>query len=218
MPNIKNLQDFLDAYSKEYPPLAIDAILRDFDTDAKYDILMQVKSKLNLLKEEEDIYQGFINHLKEEELARGNILEVGSGFYPILAERLSKIKGTRVTAIDPNLVTTHIPGLKLIRRKFPDAVNVENYDSVVAMMPCDATISIIRESNKRHIPFSIMLCQCTHFPHPALFEPIYYEKWENYVFECIERTRQSDSILSEKQLPDSYQLPFKIITMKYKNK
>lgn len=23
MPNIKNLQDFLDAYSKEYPPLAI---------------------------------------------------------------------------------------------------------------------------------------------------------------------------------------------------
>ena len=51
MPNIKNLQDFLDAYSKEYPPLAIDAILRDFDTDAKYDILMQVKSKLNLLKE-----------------------------------------------------------------------------------------------------------------------------------------------------------------------
>ena len=57
-----------------------------------------------------------------------------------------------------------------------------------------------------------MLCQCTHFPHPALFEPIYYEKWENYVFECIERTRQSDSVLSEKQLPDSYQLPFKIIT------
>ena len=76
--------------------------------------MREVYAELDLFKDDEDIYEGFIELLKTNFDINQDIVEIGAGILPKLAERLAteQISGT-VTAYDPRLGTTEtsIPNL-----------------------------------------------------------------------------------------------------------
>lgn len=209
-----SLEEYLSQYGKQYPKEALDYIKTHFNEESQYDIIIQIRSKMNLISSKKDIYQGFIKYLNRKGLLQGEILEVAAGFYPILSERMSKKKKVRITTIDPKLVTTTLPNIRLIKREFPEGVTVERYDTIIAMKPCEATIPIIDMANKHHKNFSIMICGCA----PEKYQPIYYTQWENYIYHYILDTLDEEAILSVDKLKDSYECPFPIYTKTYQKK
>jgi hypothetical protein len=83
--------------------------------------------------------------------------------------------GYKMYAIDPNIRLTPKEGGKLklgsmSKNKFvcdefssaQKGTNIQNYDLIVGLEPCDATEHIIRQALKYDKPFEILLCAAEH--------------------------------------------------------
>ena len=217
MPNLDTFKQkvkLLGINLDNYPNDAITFIYDNFcffeqDFSITPDIILQIKSKLGIIQEENDIYIKFIDHLAQNNILHGNILEVGSGFYPTLAQKLMQIETVdNVTAMDPNLTIINDPQLKLIKADFASNTDISKYDSIIGFKPCAATLPIIQAANSQKRPFSIVLCECTHFQNPYLYMPISIEKWRDYVWNTANETLDSGAILKESflEFPKHYTL------------
>lgn len=212
---MKTLEEYLDRYGHMYSEYALDTIINNFYTDSPADIIVQIKSKLGLIDKEHDVYEGFIEHLKEHELLHGRILEVGCGFYPTMAEKIRDYDfDVNLTCVDPRLVTTDLPGLKLIKGTFPeDTRGLNKYDAIISLLPCEATIPIIEESRVYSKPYSIALCMCTHFDDPFIHYPVTYDNWERYVRK--QSHKETNAKIEEGYFKEQYNVPFLLLTKKY---
>ncbi len=200
-----------------YPDEALEFIYDNFcfyEEDFKVipDIILQLKSGLSLIRDDENLYLKFIKHLAQKNLLSGNILEVGCGYYPALAQKLIQIPSVKsVTVMDPNLTIDKLSNLRLVKAEFTQAMDITGYDTIIGFKPCDATTSIIQAANEQSLPFSVVLCECTHFENPYMHMPLSIEKWRDYTWKIANdkldrNSNLEESFLENEPIPNHYTL------------
>ena len=176
MINIKlkrKYKQFLNEYSDNYNKDALQYIKDNFwECTTSFDIpdiLMQVYSGLNLYDNDIDLYFNYLNSIKSIFKLDCNILEIGGGMLPILSnkiaiEQLNIGKGT-ITMYDPMLAATKskYSNLKLYKHEFTSSTNIDDYDLVISIRPCDVTEDLIKRVCEEKKNFYIQMCGCTHF-------------------------------------------------------
>ncbi len=120
-----------------------------------------------------------------------NVLDVGAGRVCRLSQYLEE-KGYKVTAMDPDIRISKEEAdeknIKIIKEKFScdeysegkEGTNIENYDLLIGLEPCDATEHIIRQCIKYNKDFEILLCAS---PHNSIEGKKFNtrEEWYNYL-------------------------------------
>lgn len=149
-----------------------------------------------------------MNFINEKYGLNQDILEVGSGFFPTLAEKIdtyqqSTNKGS-ITAIDPLLIPTSLGNVKLYKSSFSSNMSLKNYTLVTSMYPCESTVRIIESANAQDKDFSLLTCGCTHFSVYELYYGGYstVEDWQNYLYRLVKETSKSDRIIDIDYLND----------------
>lgn len=149
------------------------------------DLFREVYDKLDLLKDDENIYLGFIDLLDNKfDIKNKDIIEVGGGIFPQLAKKISNIqeKG-QIKVYDPRLsfYEDNTSKLTLVREKFSNKTKVDDVDLLIGFMPCEATYTIVDSAARNDIDFMIALCEGG--PHGDIYD--YYESDEEWLHSII---------------------------------
>lgn len=128
----------------------------------------EIYDELDLIPNDKNIYDKFLNKLLENFDIDCNILEVGGGALPRLAYRISQKQleigcGT-ITVIDPKLSIkqSNNSNLRLYKEKFKMETNVDDFNLIIGIFPCEATDVIVKKSLYSNKDFFIRLCDCIH--------------------------------------------------------
>ncbi|MBS7020262.1 MAG: hypothetical protein KH135_00085 [Firmicutes bacterium] len=193
----QQLEDFLKKYGSEYSKIAREYIEENFFTHLIYgflpDVLAQVYAEFGILDKDRNLYQAFLDIIKQKHSLEKDIVEIGGGYLPILGEYIAKEqlklgKGT-ITVYDPILVTTNskYPNLKLVKEPFTMDTKLPGCDLLLGQMLCGATELTIQKACQEQIDFMIALCGCTHFSESDLFRNPYLaaspDRYHQYVYQ-----------------------------------
>ena len=139
--------------------------------DEVYDFLLSLK--VDGRKPREEVFASHIIK-KYSNIQFRKIMDVGAGRMCKLSSVLAKC-GYKMYAIDQNIRMTSKEAGKLkiasiSKNKFVcdefassgKGANIQNYDLIVGLEPCDATEHIIRQALKFDKPFEIALCAAAH--------------------------------------------------------
>ena len=142
--------------------------------DEVYDFLLSLK--IDNRRPREEIFASHIAQ-KYKNIQFRKILDVGAGRMCKLSNVLAKY-GYKMYAIDPNIRLSPQEASKqkigsISKKLFlcddftpsGKGTNIQNYDLIVGLEPCDATEHIIRQAIKYDKPFEVLLCAAEH---PAL--------------------------------------------------
>ena len=157
--------------------------------DEVYDFLVDVGVYKGKRREEE-----FVSYLNQKYgmIKFSKILDVGAGRMCKLSESLAKM-GNILYAIDPKIRLSETEakklGIRSIKKqnficdefaKNGKGTNIQNYDYIFGLEPCDATEHIIRQGLKYDKPFDVLLCGA---PHKALDGKTFsnYHEWYEYL-------------------------------------
>ena len=166
------IKENIDLYNEYELCYLIDNIDSCERTKFVPDLLRQVYIKTGILKDNENIFKGFISILKDNFDINSNIVEVGGGLFPTLGEMISaeQVDGT-VTVYDPRLYKDDRTNPKLILKKerFDENTDVTGADILVGFMPCEATETILENAIKSGKPFYVAMCGCVHSPWASMY-------------------------------------------------
>ena len=156
--------------------------------DEVFDFLVQRKLVKNEPRE-----TTFMRYLTEKYRSFKNlrVLDVGAGRTCALSQSISK-QGGKVTAMDTNIRLSNdtLKKAKLVVAKKlfmcddcasnGKGTNIDRFDLIVGLEPCDATEHIIRQAIKYNKAFDISLCAS---PHKSLDGKTFktYEEWYDYL-------------------------------------
>ena len=191
-------KNFLDEYSSECHEGALGYIKENFWKCRKSydipDIMMQIYSELDVFDEKENIYMIHLNKIKNIFDINCNVLEVGGGMIPsfgnILAKEQLNIGSGTITVYDPILCTTKPKYGNLVLKKeaFTKETNINNYNLIVGIMPCDITEEIIRRASKERKNFYIQMCGCTHFTREQIYKlGLSVEIYQKYIIDLANK-------------------------------
>ena len=167
---LQDFQAFLKKYGKYYKeiPGAYEYIKEQFFVDLDYgkpsDIIRSIIEELGLNRFlQNDYYQSFINHMKNDAGIDKKLLEVGCGILPSLANKISKEQNIgSVTAMDQKVIDSYEGNIKTIKEKFTENTDVRNYDLIYGFYPCQATPLMIQSSFKNDKDLFLEMCGCVH--------------------------------------------------------
>lgn len=203
--NQKNALELLKIFFNKYPNYPQDAknyvkanFLEMIFEYTKTDVVNQIYAELEMLIDYENWYLGFCNMIGEKYGWGINILEIGSGFFPIFSKYIdlkqqSLGKGT-IHAYDPNLVTENLGNIVLHKKNFTEDISLDYFDLVVGIMPCDATELIIKKAILSKKQFFVALCGCDHaekkstIPYGSSIED---DDWKSYIVD-LARSQEKD--------------------------
>lgn len=216
---------FLEKYKDEYPKHAIEYLYNVFSDgmiDIRMDIVRQVLAALGILSDEMNIYKAYLLYLEKIFSLKRDIVEVGSGFYPILSSYIDKkqniLEAGTITSYDPRLIISNLGNVCLIKDPISEENFLKQFDLAIAFAPCEATEILIRNANRDKIEFSIALCGCTHFPDNMLGIAVSRKLWENYIYDIAKRTKSDDGELMIDYFDSKYDYPYPVITKKFKRR
>lgn len=159
----------------------IDAIQKRFGLKDSESVLRQVDASLGVLDSFNNEYLMLFNYLLDNGYdLNGNILEIGGGFYPVLAtyideyQRKQKCKrrlncGT-ITVIDPNLGVTSLGNIILKKDSFSYGCDISGYDLIIAQSPCLLTHDVLNSAIDNGKEFFVTLCKCLIDKYPYLVD------------------------------------------------
>lgn len=130
-------------------------------------------SKFGIINEENDIYFKFYKLLESLGFIKGNILEVGSGPYPRLAEIITerhKEKDYSLTLYDVCNTINIGKGIKLVKNEFTKSTNIDRYDTLVGIHLCEASIDLTLRAIEENKNLILAFCSCNH-------ETVEFPKW-----------------------------------------
>lgn len=207
-----NLENYLLKYGSNYPQDLLKYIIEHYGKDLDKEMpdpINQIYDATGLYTKEENPYLQYLKLIKDYFDIRGNILEIGGGFYPSLASHIAdeqiRLKSGTITVYDKNLVTTSLKNIKLIKRDFTTEDDINNFDLLVGIMPCQATSLIIKKANESGKEFFLALCGCTHFSREYLmFHQPTLESWFEHIRNIYYKTNIDDANLIEIISPTKY--------------
>ena len=157
---------FLQEYGNMFSEKVKEYIVRHFfdDKEDRINIISQIRGLYGMDCFYEDRYQLLFNELKNDFDLNCNVLEVGSGFFSIMAHYVDNYqqKGS-ITAIDPNIIDKNVGNIIIKKEKFDALKYNGNYDFIFGISPCSATNEIILSANIHKKPFMIALCGCVNY-------------------------------------------------------
>lgn len=176
-----NILNFLLDNVKYYNPLEFYTIfsmfyldkLKENDENSIPCNNTQILSKYSILKEEYDIYLKVYNLLESKGFIKGNVLEVGCGIYPRLAEIITqrhKEKDYSLTLFDTCNIFNIGNGINIVRDKFTKSTNIDRYDTLVGIHPCEASIDLTLRAIEENKNLILAFCSCNH-------ETVEFPKW-----------------------------------------
>lgn len=123
--------------------------------------ILQIYDSCKIIPDEKNIYIGFIKLLEKMNYKEKKILEIGGGYNPRLAIRISKklTKGT-ITVYDP-LIYKNIKNnrkLKIKRKKFKQKVNAKDYNLIISFMAKKSAEIAIEYAINNNLDFIVALC------------------------------------------------------------
>lgn len=194
--NLRKLKKFLRIFGKNYEPEIYNYIKREFlnyrHNKTSY-ILLQIYALFNMLEDSENHYLQFAKMVGQKYGYDKNILEVGCGYLPMFAKYYNKLqlennKVSKLTVYDPDIVVNKAKNIKLCKETFTPLTNIDDYDLLVGILPCEATKTIIDKAIECNKEFFIAMCGCTHFsdeqiPWGPLGPIISYDYWVDDVYE-----------------------------------
>lgn len=158
-------------------------------------ILRQIYAQNNLLIDNDNEYLKFFIYLlyKKYDLS-GNILEIGGGVYPVLANYINmyqrKIGAGTITVMDPRLGISKLGEIKLVKDYFYKNCDISEYDLIISQSPCIITHDVIDSAIDNGKEFFVTLCKCLIDKYPYMLD--FYS--DDYGFDSIQ-----DKILNEKR-------------------
>lgn len=192
---LNNFEEYIKQYGHLYSESTLMYIVdnffdESFDRDMYADVLHQVYSMTGAYDNIENFYDSCIEDMKEiYDIENGHLLDVGCGLMPAFAKRVSdrQTKGT-VTAMDPDVIVTELGKVKIFKENFTMQTDVTKYDLVYGILPCEATLTMIKRANECDKDLYVQLCGCTHFPfsNPFMIQPL--SMWYDYVQSIMEST------------------------------
>lgn len=169
-----------DAYGEYFFPL-LEALKDDIALDFQENnpmLIRQLFSKFELYKEGTDEYSIIANLLENYSFLTGNCCEIGAGHYPRLSElvipKLEK-RNYHLTIYEPNIIFTDFKAT-IIKNKFTKESNISNIDTLFALYPCEATITIAEKAFEEDKNLLLACCGCNHSitEHPKWFSSKYW--------------------------------------------
>lgn len=148
--------------------------------------LSQIYSHLDMYKDDNDPYLGYLDRFEEHFNVDSNILDIASGCYPAWAEKIA-IKQARlgsgsITIYDPKLVISKPVGPMVLHKKcFNSSVSIQGFDVVTSILPCEVTNLVINSALENNKNFFVALCGChnkksdnsSFFTHDDIINKIY---------------------------------------------
>ena len=156
--------------------------------DEVFDFLVQ--SKLVKNEPREATFMRYLTR-KYGNLKNRRVLEVGAGRICTLSQSIAQ-QGGKVTAMDTNIRINNdiLRKAKIVAvkklfmcddfSKNGTGTNIDRFDLIVGLEPCDATEHIIRQALKYDNPFDINLCAA---PHKGIDGETFktYKDWYNHL-------------------------------------
>lgn len=187
------LIDFWKKYRQYYPDYKRTFLDKAIFHEFKYidnvpDVLLEVYTYLNVIREEYDVYSQMINFYEEffSEALNKNIIEVGVGNLPNLAYELQKKinynGGTgHVIGYDPELAVM-LSGIELKQELFTLQTDISGADILLGLYPCEGTEVMLDKALAEKKELCLRLCDCI----PQAYEnQLSYEEWLNYLYKKI---------------------------------
>ena len=209
---ISNAEMFTD-YERKY---ILDYVLRENTKDKMIpDLIVEIYDKLGILKDDENIYLGFIDLLRENfNYQERNIIEVGGGIIPGLARKIASNQTTgKIKVYDPRLskAETNNEKLTLVREKFYSHTPIGNTNLLIGFMPCEATYNIIDSATRNNVDFMIALCEGG--PHGDIYDYFENEKeWLDTIIYMAERGVEDNKMGTlEKGYLKKYHNPYPVV-------
>ncbi len=183
---INILKDFLKNNKNFY----IDYLFNDFKDrlfmgyTKNNDVINQIYCYLDLIDIKNTEYYQYYKYLQDNfNVNNKNILEVGCGIIPILANIIYE-HNNKITLCESNVLIND-NNLNIINDKFNINTNIDNYDFIYGFRPCMATESIIKNCLTNHKEFSIYTCMCALQPNEEYNnfskDNWDYKKWHEYL-------------------------------------
>lgn len=168
-------KNYLNLYEDDYKDEINERLLHGFTNNN--DIINQIYCYLELIKDEINPYKEFIKITKKYFKINCNILEVGSGYIPILAKYLEN--DAKVTMMDPKIIFRDYAKGTIKNESFTLNTNLDKYDLIIGYNPCEATESMIRNAITNQKDFAIATCGCCYLPidYPNRTK----ENWHKYL-------------------------------------
>lgn len=134
-----------------------------------------------------DIWSNKIELLdKEFGLDSKNILDIGGGPFPVLASKIAELHpSSHVTVLDPNIVpewyqSQNFEAIRkrmIANKKDGDYTDLNDYDLIYGVHPCEGTIPLIRCASHYKKDYAVWLCDCIHPEGKAKTR----DEWAKYV-------------------------------------
>lgn len=194
----KLFNEYMEIYGPLYEESEREYILLNFLNSyfaegIDIDIMNQVYETIGLFDNYTNVYSVNLKYLMECYDINTDILEVGGGFVPAFAKKLSeKQEHGSVTVFDPLLIVSQFGNLRLHKEEFTDETDVSNFKLLVGIEPCDATITMIKSANKNDLDMYMMLCGCTHFEDTDRYSVVTYSAWLNHLERIMQSTIPSN--------------------------
>lgn len=204
-------QGFMEKYGKYYKefPELYKYVIQEFFVELAWgspkDINRAIIEELGLNDTlNDDYYKNFIDYMKAETGIDRNLLEVGCGILPSLANRISKEqKSGSVTVMDPKVIESYEGNIGIVKKSITEETDVSKYDLIYGFYPCEATPTMIKSSFKNDKDLFIELCSCTH-PVPPKFmkgktrkkEREIYRSYLEYLLKHLSSSQRTYEIMS----------------------
>lgn len=163
----ESLDTFIAKYGNLYPEDVIEYIKEnflglEFSLGIAIDVMSQVYEMTGVhAAMKKNIYQDYLNYIKNYYDINCHVLDVGCGFFPSFSRKLAKEqKNGSVTAIDYDVITTDFPDIKVEKDTFTRSYDVSDVDLMIGVQPCEASEDMIYVANTNDIDLCLFLCGC----------------------------------------------------------
>lgn len=158
----RNENVYQDLISFLEPAILLDLCLK-LPASSMPPILSQVLSKFGVYKDGSDHYLEMLKLLEKYSFLEGNCCEIGSGRYPRLAELTApqlKLREGTLTIYDPNTLFSNIENVTIIKEKFTKDTNIDRFDTLYGLYPCEAAITIAEKAFEEDKNLMLAFCSC----------------------------------------------------------
>lgn len=199
-------ETYRDYYSKDEQLLVSKNLLAGEVKDITW--IAQIRSYLKL-NPEEDRYLGYLAKIKEYFDLGQDIIEVGSGKFPIMSYYIdceqTKINCGSITAYDPDLIGGCIGNVILKHENFAITNDISNCKFLIGIMPCQATEIFVKKANMERKEFFLAMCSCSP----------YYGNYKK-LYEFIKQTQDENTEIIVDYLDKKYHIEEAILIKKKK--
>ena len=218
----KEMLEFINRHANNYQEMEVEALrnvlaIPEFyrSSVVKNAVIAQVLAKFEVLKPEVVTYDYFIDLLEAYNFLEGNCLEVGAGYYPILAEKILKRGLTNrinLTIYEPKIFNIDLEKVIIKKEKFTKETKIDNYKTLFGLFPCEATIPLTEKALEEDKNLLVALCQCDHTTEK------YKKKTQYWADDFAKQIKEEYKDVEIIHFPERFEIPYPILVHKSKNK